>query len=199
MRCDATTMTQQDLEQGILNVVVGFAPLRPAEFVIIRIGLWTRQHAHAGAVAQNCQLRGGRYTLRVIFDGHEIPGVSRVRGLGQLTELVTVHDGSDPSSSHVIVGRTKFERITIERGFTEDNAFATWARTMQHGGGPPPRKSVRIELRDAWQQLTVGWNISGAVPVKYAVSDLNACGNDVAIEEITLDHDGLHRDDDPRQ
>ena len=192
-------MTQQDLDQGILNVVVGFAPLRPAEFVIIRIGLWTSQHAHADAVAHNCQLRGGRYVLRVIFDGHEIPGVSRVRGIGQLTELITVHDGSDPSSSHAIVGRTKFERITIERGFTEDNAFATWARRMQQGGGPPTPQERPDRVRYFWQQLTFGWNISGAVPVKYAVSDLNACGNDVAIEEITLDHDGLHRDEDPRQ
>jgi phage tail sheath protein FI len=30
-------MTQDDIEQGRINIVVGFAPLRPAEFVIIRI------------------------------------------------------------------------------------------------------------------------------------------------------------------
>ena len=199
VRCDATTMTQQDIDQGIANVTVGFAPLKPAEFVVIRTGLWTKEHAHAGAKAQHCQLRTGRYTLRVILDGHVIPGMRRVRGLGQLTELVTVRDGSDPSSSHVIVGRTKFERITLERGFTEDNTFASWARAMQQSGGPPPRKSARIEFRDVWQQLTVGWNVLGAVPVKYAVSDLDASGNEVAIEEITLDYEGLRRDDDPRQ
>jgi phage tail sheath protein FI len=38
--CDRTTMTQNDIDAGIVNVVVGFAPLRPAEFVVIRIGLW---------------------------------------------------------------------------------------------------------------------------------------------------------------
>jgi phage tail-like protein len=112
---------------------------------------------------------------------------------------VTVHDGSDPSSSHVIIGRTTFDRVTLERGFTADNTFATWARAMQYSGGPPPRKNVRIELRDAWQRITAGWDLSGALPVKYAAPDLDPCGNAVAIEEITLDYDGLKRDDDPRE
>jgi phage tail sheath protein FI len=41
VRCDRTTMTQDDIDNGRLNIVVGFAPLQPAEFVNIRIGQWT--------------------------------------------------------------------------------------------------------------------------------------------------------------
>jgi hypothetical protein len=37
VRCDSETTTQNDINLGIVNVVVGFAPLRPAEFVIITI------------------------------------------------------------------------------------------------------------------------------------------------------------------
>jgi len=37
VRCGADTMTQRDIDRGILNVEVGVAPLRPAEFVHIRI------------------------------------------------------------------------------------------------------------------------------------------------------------------
>jgi phage tail sheath protein FI len=44
VKCDRTTMTQADIDNGRLIVVVGVAPVKPAEFVIIRIGLWT---AHA--------------------------------------------------------------------------------------------------------------------------------------------------------
>lgn len=39
VKCDATTMTQADIDGGVLNVVIGFAPVRPAEFVIIKITL----------------------------------------------------------------------------------------------------------------------------------------------------------------
>jgi phage tail sheath protein FI len=41
VRCDRSTMTQNDLDNGRLIVQIGFAPLRPAEFVIFRIGQWT--------------------------------------------------------------------------------------------------------------------------------------------------------------
>lgn len=37
VRCDAETTTQYDIDRGIVNVHVGFAPLKPAEFVIISI------------------------------------------------------------------------------------------------------------------------------------------------------------------
>jgi Bacteriophage tail sheath protein len=41
VRCDRSTMTQSDLDNGRLVVLVGVALLRPAEFVIFRIGQWT--------------------------------------------------------------------------------------------------------------------------------------------------------------
>ena len=37
VKCDRETMTQADLDAGVVNVVIGVAPLKPAEFVIIRI------------------------------------------------------------------------------------------------------------------------------------------------------------------
>ena len=40
VRCDRTTMTQDDSDNGRLIMLVGIAPVYPAEFVIIRIGQW---------------------------------------------------------------------------------------------------------------------------------------------------------------
>jgi uncharacterized protein len=37
VKCDSETTTQSDIDKGIVNVIVGFAPLKPAEFVIIKI------------------------------------------------------------------------------------------------------------------------------------------------------------------
>ena len=37
VKCDAETTTQNDINQGIVNIIVAFAPLKPAEFVIIQI------------------------------------------------------------------------------------------------------------------------------------------------------------------
>jgi uncharacterized protein len=37
VKCDSETTTQNDINLGIVNIVVGFAPLKPAEFVILKI------------------------------------------------------------------------------------------------------------------------------------------------------------------
>ena len=37
VQCDATTTTSQDVANGVVNVLVGFAPLVPAEFVVVQI------------------------------------------------------------------------------------------------------------------------------------------------------------------
>jgi phage tail sheath protein FI len=41
VKCDRSTMTQNDLDNGRLVALIGVAALRPAEFVIFRIGQWT--------------------------------------------------------------------------------------------------------------------------------------------------------------
>lgn len=41
VRCDRSTMTQNDLDNGRMICLIGVAPVRPAEFVIFRVGQWT--------------------------------------------------------------------------------------------------------------------------------------------------------------
>jgi hypothetical protein len=42
VKCDASTTTQADIDQGNCLIEIGFAPVKPAEFVIIRIGVKTQ-------------------------------------------------------------------------------------------------------------------------------------------------------------
>jgi phage tail sheath protein FI len=44
IKCDASTTTQADIDQGFFNVMVGFAPLKPAEFVVLKF--------HSAALAE---------------------------------------------------------------------------------------------------------------------------------------------------
>jgi len=46
VKCDRETTTQNDIDRGIVNIIVGFAPLKPAEFVVITI---QQKTATAGA------------------------------------------------------------------------------------------------------------------------------------------------------
>lgn len=44
VRCDRSTMTQNDIDNGRMVCLIGIAVIRPAEFVIFRIGQWTASH-----------------------------------------------------------------------------------------------------------------------------------------------------------
>jgi hypothetical protein len=48
VKCDWSTHTRADVAQGRLNLQIGFAPLRPAEFVILRLGLAVQPGGTAG-------------------------------------------------------------------------------------------------------------------------------------------------------
>jgi phage tail sheath protein FI len=37
VKCDRETTTQNHINNGVVNIVVGFAPLKPAEFVVIKL------------------------------------------------------------------------------------------------------------------------------------------------------------------
>jgi uncharacterized protein len=37
VKCDSETTTQDDINSGVVNIIVGFAPLEPAEFIILQI------------------------------------------------------------------------------------------------------------------------------------------------------------------
>ena len=37
MKCDRETTTQDDINRGVVNILVGFALLKPAEFVVLKI------------------------------------------------------------------------------------------------------------------------------------------------------------------
>jgi uncharacterized protein len=43
VKCDSDTTTQNDIDLGVVNILVAFAPLKPAEFVVIRIQQKTAQ------------------------------------------------------------------------------------------------------------------------------------------------------------
>lgn len=41
VKCDAETTTRQDIELGVVNLLVGFAALKPAEFLVVKIRIAT--------------------------------------------------------------------------------------------------------------------------------------------------------------
>jgi phage tail-like protein len=143
------------------------------------------------------------FKFRVYWDGQPVAGVSKVGALRRTTEAIRHREGGDPSSERVSPGRTHYEPITLERGVTHDEEFERWAnKVWSYGAGA----GAEISLKDFRKDLTIQvCNEAGQVVVAYkifrcwvsqytALPELDASGNAVAIQSLTLEHEGWERD-----
>ena len=67
------------------------------------------------------------FRFRVVWDGRNVAGVSKVSPLTRRTDVVKHRAGGDPSTSHKSPGRTEYDAVTLERGVTQDKTFQDWA------------------------------------------------------------------------
>jgi len=143
------------------------------------------------------------FKFRIKWDGRYVAGVSTMSALLRTTQVVSHRDGSDPSSSRKAPGQTEFAPIVLERGLTHDAEFEHWADRVWHLGAPAGaesslkdfRKDVVIEVYNEAGQLVLAYKVYRCWVSEYqALPDLDADGNAVALESITLQHEGWERD-----
>lgn len=140
------------------------------------------------------------FKFRVKWDGRYVAGVSRISGLVRTTDVVEHREGGDPSATRKSPGITRFEPITLERGVTHDPEFEQWADKVWSAGGMDVsladfRKDVVIDLFNEAGQLVKSYMVYRAWPSAYqALPELDARSSAVALESITLQHEGWERD-----
>ncbi|WGJ14446.1 phage tail protein [Methylocapsa sp. D3K7] len=143
------------------------------------------------------------FKFRVKWDGRYVAGISRLSALRRTTEVIEHREGGDPSTSRKSPGRTQFDAITLERGVTQDTAFEAWANMVWKLGASLGsesaladfRKDLIIELYNEAGQLVLGYKVFRAWVSEYiALPDLDAQAIGVAIQSLTLVHEGWERD-----
>ena len=141
------------------------------------------------------------FKFKVRMEGQVVAAVSKVGVLKRTTEVVEHRAGGDPSTVSTSPGQTKYEAITLERGITKDTKFEEWVNKVWELGGSPEvsladfRKDIIIEVYDeGGQDKVTSYEVYGCWPSEYqALPELDASANAVAIESITLQHDGWER------
>ncbi|MCK4355631.1 phage tail protein [Candidatus Bipolaricaulota bacterium] len=144
-----------------------------------------------------------QYKFRVKWDGRYIAGISEVSGLRRRTEVITHREGGDASIVRKSPGLTTYDPIVLKRGRTHDTAFEQWAnKVWNFGAGMGTevslkdfRKDIIIELYNEAGQLVMAYKVYRCWPSEYvALSSFNANYTSVAIESLTLQHEGWERD-----
>lgn len=115
----------------------------------------------------------------------------KVSGLDVENEPIEYRNGDSPTFSKIAMpGMLKYSRVTMEKGvFTKDNQMWDWFNEIKMN--VIKRKPITISLLDESGSPSMVWTLANAFPEKISGADLNAEGNEMAIEKIEIQHEGL--------
>ncbi|HTQ66751.1 MAG TPA: phage tail protein [Puia sp.] len=122
-------------------------------------------------------------------------GFTEVTGLDFETQVIEYREGNSKIyNKSKQPGLTKYSDITLKRGTFLGNFeyFQQWQKTfMFQEENAQYRTTVTIKLLDETHSPIIVWTLTNAWPSKIQSTDLKADGNEVAIETMTLVHEGL--------
>ncbi|MEM6277605.1 MAG: phage tail protein [Pseudomonadota bacterium] len=114
-----------------------------------------------------------------------------VTGLDIKADVIESSAGSSPVFSKIkMPGPVQSGVVTLKKGvFVKDNALFDWLSALRMN--TVSRHTVTIRLLDQEGDATMVWMLSNAFPTKVTGTDLKADGNEVAVAEIELSHEGI--------
>ena len=134
-------------------------------------------------------LRNFRFRLEI--DGISEAHFSEVSGFDTTTDAIDYREGDDPTHVRKLPGLTKYGNVTLKRGITDSMDLYNWYRDVV--AGKIRRVTVAVVVLDEEGKDKARFEITEAWPSKYDPMDLNAKGNDVAIETMELVNEGVVR------
>jgi phage tail-like protein len=123
--------------------------------------------------------------------GGAVGAFTEVSGLNLEHQVVEYRDGlSNTYSTIKMPGLNTNGEITLKRGiFRKNNEFYDWWNTVSMNN--VERRDITVSLLDENHEATMVWTFTSAWPSKIEGASLNSTGNEVAIETITLVHEGM--------
>lgn len=135
-------------------------------------------------------LRG--YNFRVEIDGLDKGGFREVSGMDSTQDPVEYREGTESLTSRKLPGLNKFSNISLKWGTTDDASLWEWRKVAVEG--KVERKNGSIILLDDTGEEQVRWNFRDGWPTKWIGPNLNATGNEVAIETLEIAHEGVMKE-----
>jgi phage tail-like protein len=130
----------------------------------------------------------GAFRFRVEIDGVPRASFTECTGLGSETTVIEYRTG-DMRTLAKLPGLTRFTNIVLKRGLTRDLSLYQWRQTVVEG--TPDRRNGSVILLDDDHNDVLRWNFRDGWPCKLSGPDLDAKGEEVAVETLEIAHEGL--------
>jgi phage tail-like protein len=131
------------------------------------------------------------YRFLLEIDGIIQAGFSECSGFGSEVQVIEYREGGDPTTARKLPGMSKYPDITLKWGITDSRELYDWH--LNAVKGQTQRKNGSIVLLDDGGQEKIRWNFFNAWPSKYTGPSLNAKGNDIAIDTLTVACERMER------
>jgi phage tail-like protein len=131
----------------------------------------------------------------VEFQGQVTGAFRECTGLGSENDVVE-YKASGPKGEFVmkkVPGRMKWNDITLKRGITDTMDMWKWRQKVEEGKVDEARKNGSVVMFNQQGQEIARWDFVSAWPSKISGPTANAGTNDVAIEEMSITHEGYKR------
>lgn len=126
-------------------------------------------------------------------------GFRNIEGLTHTVNVIDYREGGENETPRRIPGQSEFGEITCSRGVSQDNDFTSWIEEIfnldNRDGVQPPvegwRRTMHIWLRDKSGTKVKHWKVLNAWPSERSLEALDAMGNDVLIENLVIQNEGV--------
>ncbi len=133
------------------------------------------------------------HRFRVEIDGVQQASFCEVLFPESASEVVEHREGVDPLSVRKQAGFVTYSSLILKWGLTASMELYNWRKAIEQGQVSSFRRNISITLIDEAGNDAARWEFSNAWPSKYKAPDLNAKGNDIAIESLEIVFESMQR------
>lgn len=131
------------------------------------------------------------YNFHMELDGVIQAGFQEVSGLDATTDPIEYREGGENTTVRKLPGKTTYSDISLKWGLTDSDEMWKWREDVIKGR--IERKNGSIIVLDDEGIERVRWNFYNAWPTKWEGPTFDAKANDIAIETLTIAHEGIER------
>jgi phage tail-like protein len=135
--------------------------------------------------------RNCRFLLEI--DGITQAGFSEATIPDTSQDPIEYREGNEIPTVRKIPGLIKYGNLSLKWGITDSLELYEWRKLVEQGKMKDARRNIAVILLDEEGNPKSRWEFVFAWPTKYDAPDLNAKGNDIAIETLDIAHEGMVR------
>jgi phage tail-like protein len=134
------------------------------------------------------------YNFKLSFEDNITEGAfTEVSGLGAQIERIEFRPAGSNSAVLSVPGRVSYPPVSLRFGLTDSQVLWDWLVTAIDGNVRRRNTTITVQQPDGTQDA-VRWHLSRAWPMAWAGAPLDTLSRQVAIETLTLAHEGITRE-----